>query len=109
MKSILYILLFLPVIYFYSIKDIASSALDFVPVVDNLKSIGEASTGEDLLTGEKLSNTERMLSLLGAIPGGNLLKNSKHLKNGHKFIKAAQRAQKVGKMKKIFLKQLKHF
>ena len=50
-----------------------------------------------------------MLSLLGAIPGGNLLKNSKHLKNGHKFIKAAQRAQKVGKMKKIFLKQLKHF
>ena len=45
MKSILYILLFLLVIYSYSIKDITSSALDFVPVVDNLKSIGEAATG----------------------------------------------------------------
>ena len=36
---------------------------------------------------------------MGAIPGGNYLKNGKHLKNGQKFIKAAQRAQKVGKMK----------
>ena len=27
------------------------------------------------------------------------MKNSKHLKNGQKFFKAAQRAQKAGKMK----------
>ena len=52
-----------------------------------------------MLTGEDLSEAERALSLFGAIPGGNYLKNAKHLKNGQKFLKAAQRAQKVGKMK----------
>ncbi len=52
-----------------------------------------------MVTGEDLSLTERTLSLLGVIPGGNWLKNGKHLKNGQKFLKAAQRAQKVGKMK----------
>ena len=82
-----------------SIRNLASSALDFVPVVGNLKSLGEAVTGKDMVTGEELSGAERALSFLGAIPGGNLLKNGKHLKNGQKFLKAAQRAQKVGKIK----------
>ena len=52
-----------------------------------------------MITGEELSDVERSLSLLGAIPGGNYLKNGKHLKNGQKFLKAAQRAQKIGKVK----------
>ena len=48
-----------------------------------------------MITGEELSETERTLSLLGAIPVGNWLKNGKHLKNSQKFLKAAQRAKKL--------------
>ena len=99
MKQILYLLISLAIIHSNNLKGIASSALDFAPVVGNLKNIGEAVTGEDLITGQKLSTTERALSLLGAIPGFNLFKNSKHLKNGQKFIKAAKRALKAGKIK----------
>ena len=99
MRTILCALLVLPFITSISIEGVVSSALDFVPVVGNVKSLGEAVMGKDLVTGEDLSITERTLSLLGAVPGGNLLKNSKHLKNGQKFFKAAQRAQQAGKMK----------
>ena len=99
MKKFLIFLFSLSFIFSISVKDLASSALDFVPIVGNIKSLGEAITGKDIVTGEKLSGVERTLSFLGAIPGGNYLKNGKHLKNGQKFIKAAQRAQKVGKMK----------
>ena len=89
----------MPYIFSFSIGGIASSALDFVPVVGNVKSLGELFIGKDLITGEELSYFERGMSLLGVIPGGNYLKNSKHLKNGQKFLKAAKRAQKVGKVK----------
>ena len=85
--------------YSLSLGSLASSAIDFVPVVGNLKSVYESISGKDMITGEELSNIERSLSLLGAIPGGNYLKNGKHFKNGQKFLKAAQRAQKVGKVK----------
>ena len=86
-------------IYSLSIGGLVSSGLDFIPGVGNVKSAVEALSGKDLITGEKLSKTERALSLLGAIPGGNYFKNGKHLKNGQKFLKAAQRAQKAGKIK----------
>ena len=107
MKILLYILSTLPFIFskleenLKSAKDFASAALDCVPVVGNIKGLGEAITGKDIITGEKLSKTERVISLLGAIPGGNYLKNSKHLKNGKKFIKASQRAIKAGKKKTL--------
>ena len=93
------LLFFLPIIFSLSLKDIASSVLDFVPGVGNVKSLEEAITGKNAITGEKLSIAERGLSLLGALPGGNFLKNGKHLKNGQKFLKAAQRAQNAGKIK----------
>ena len=99
MKKFLIFLFTLSSIFSFSVKHLASSALDFVPVVGNIKSLGEAVTGKDIVTGEKLSAVERTLSLLGAISGGNYLKNGKYLKNGQKFIKAAQRAQKLGKIK----------
>ena len=83
----------------FSIGGLVSSAIDFIPVVGNVKSAVEAFSGKDIVTGEELSNTERTFSLLGAIPGVNYLKNGKHLKNGQKFLKAAQRAQNVGKLK----------
>ena len=99
LNLILVFLLYLPLIASIQIGNLVSSALDFVPGVGNVKSLGEAITGKDIITGEKLSKTERTLSLLGAIPGGNWLKNGKHLKNGQKFLKAAQRATKAGKLK----------
>ena len=99
LNLILVFLLYLPLIFSIQIGNLISSALDFVPGVGNVKSLGEAITGKDIVTGEKLSITERTLSLLGAIPGGNWLKNGKHLKNGQKFLKAAQRATKAGKLK----------
>ena len=99
MFFVLIFLLYLPSAFSFSLGSLVSSALDFVPVIENFKSLSEAITGKDMLTGEDLSEAERALSLFGTIPGGNYLKNAKHLKNGQKFLKVAQRAQKVGKMK----------
>ena len=99
MVFVLVFLLYLPSAFTFSLESLVSSALDFVPIVGNLKSLSEAIIGKDMITGEDLSEAERALSLFGAIPGGNYLKNGKHLKNGQKFLKEAQRAQKVGKMK----------
>ena len=73
--------LYLPSIISLQAGDLVSSALDFIPGIGNVKSLGEAITGKDIVTGEELSKVERTLSLLGAIPGGNFLKNGKHLKN----------------------------
>ena len=99
MVFVLMFLFYLPSAFSFSLGSLVSSVLDFVPVVGNFKSLIEAITGKDMITGEDLSEAERALSLFGWIPGGNYLKNAKHLKNGQKFVKAAQRAQKVGKMK----------
>ena len=85
--------------YSLSLGGLVSTALDFVPGVSSVKGAYEAYTGEDPITGEKLSNAERSLSLVSIIPFGNFLKSGKYLKNGQKFFKAAERAQKVGKMK----------
>ena len=63
-----------PSFYSLSLGGLVSSAIDFVPVVGNLKSAYEAISGKDMITGEELSDVERSLSLLGAIPGGNYLK-----------------------------------
>ena len=85
--------------YSFSLGDLTSLALDFVPGVSSIKGAYEAYTGEDPVTGEKLSNTERSFSLVSIIPFGNFFKSGKYLKNGEKFYKAAERAQKVGKVK----------
>ena len=108
MKKFLLIFLYVPFTYSFwyeeklkntSFVSIASSAIDFVPIVGNAKAIYEAYSGEDIITKKNLSKTERALSFLGAIPFGNYLKAGKHLKNSEKFLKAAQRAKKAGKMK----------
>ena len=97
MRVVFFIII--PLAFSFGLKNIISSSLDFAPVVGNIKGVCEAVYGKDIITGEKLSKTDRALSLLGAVPFGNYLKNGKHLKNGQKFMKAAQRAQKVGKLK----------
>ena len=99
LNLILLFFIYLPSIIPLQIRNLVSSALDFIPGIGNVKSLWEAITGKDIVTGEELSKVERTLSLLGAIPGGNWLKNGKHLKNGQKFLKAAQRAAKAGKLK----------
>ena len=59
MKILLYILSTLPFIFskleenLKSAKDFASAALDCVLVVGNIKGLGEAITGKDIITGEK--------------------------------------------------------
>ena len=80
-------------------KAIISSALDFIPVIGNIKCLGEAAIGKDFISGEDLSIAERILSLGGGLPLGNYLKNGKHLKNGQKFFKAAKRAKHIGNIK----------
>ena len=99
MRAILIFFIIIPLVFEFSLKNLASSALDFVPIVGNVKGLYEAISGKDMISGEELSDSDRALSLVGAIPFGNYLKNAKHLKNGQKFVKAAQRAQKAGKVK----------
>ena len=79
--------------------EIVSVALDFVPLIGNVKGLEEAISGVDLVTGKNLTDAERILCIISAIPFGNYLRNGKHLKNGQKFLKAAERAQKAGKLK----------
>ena len=78
--------------------DAASIALDFIPYIGNVKNLGEAIFGQDLVTGKNLTTPERILSLFGAIPFVNYLKGGKYFKNGQKFLKASQRAFAGGKM-----------
>ena len=107
MKEVLYLfLIFLSISFSLEEEsnieeDIASLVLDFIPVVGNVKGLQEALTGIDIVTGRNLSMAERFLSFLGAIPTGNYLKNGKHLKNSQKFLKAAERARKTGKLKNL--------
>ena len=99
MRKIFIFLITFSSILSLSYKDIFSSALDFVPYVGNLKSAGEAIYGKDLITGEELSNFQRTLSLIGAIPFMNFFKNKKYVKIGKQFYKASKRAEKAGKIK----------
>ena len=95
----IFFLVFVPLVFSFSLKNIASGVLDFVPGVSNVKGVYEAYYGKDLITGEELSTTERTLSFIGAIPFGNYLTIGKHFKNGQKYFKAAQRAKNLGKIK----------
>ena len=80
--------------------DAAFVALDFIPYVGNVKNLGEAIFGKDLVTGKALTNSERIVSLVGAMPFANYFKGGKHYKNvstgkminGIKFAKAGARA-----------------
>ncbi len=101
MKTFIFILFTFSFSSYYSLLlgSVISTALDFVPVVSNVKGFYEGYTGEEPITGEKLSNAERALSFVSIIPFGNYLKNAKYFKNGQKFLKAAERAEKAGKMK----------
>ena len=97
MKFLVFALI--PLVFSFSWNNIASIALDFVPGVSTVKGLYEVYSGEDKITGENLTFVDRTLSLIGAIPFGNLFKNAKHLKNAVKFTKAAKRAKDAGKVK----------
>ena len=56
------------------VKGAASLGLDFAPVVGAAKSVIQLFTGEDIITGEKLSRPAEAAGIaLGLIPGGKLL------------------------------------
>ena len=83
MKIFLLIFAYVPFIYSYwfedklknaSIASLASTTIDFVPIIGNAKAIYEVWSGEDLLTKKNLSMTERGLYLIGTVPFGNYLK-----------------------------------
>jgi len=67
-----------------------SMALNFIPYVGTAKGIIEAITGKDLLTGQELSATDR---LLGLIPGG--------LGRGGRFAKIFGKADDVGDLARV--------
>ena len=106
MKYLIFFLFCMSLNFSFPLKNLTSSVLDFVPGIGNIKSVGEAIIGNDIITGEELSVTQRALSLLGGIPGVNYFKNAKYVKNAEKFFKASKRAQKAGKIKNFinFLK-----
>ena len=79
--------------------DAASIVLDFIPYIGNVKGLVEAVSRMDLITGKNLTDAERMLSLITAIPFANFLKWGKNYKVGHSFLKASERAFSGGKMK----------
>ena len=85
--------------YSISIGGLFSTALDFIPIVSNVKGFIEACSGEDTITKEKLSGVDRSLSFVGAIPFGSFLKIGSHLKKGQKMIKVAEKVKKTGKIK----------
>ncbi|MBP1903416.1 RHS repeat-associated protein [Paenibacillus turicensis] len=76
-----------------AIKMATSVALDFLPVIGNVKGFIEALVGRDLITGAELSWYERVLSALGpmgkgASKGAKLLKFTDEAVNGvSKFVK----------------------
>jgi hypothetical protein len=51
-----------------------SLALDFVPIVGDVKGVVESVTGEDLLTGEELEPWERALGLIPLLPATDVLR-----------------------------------
>ncbi|MFC4323294.1 RHS repeat-associated core domain-containing protein [Litchfieldia salsa] len=51
-------------------RQVGSAALDFIPVVGNIKSGLEAIIGKDLVTGKKLSASERIIAGVGIFTGG---------------------------------------
>ena len=79
--------------------DAASIVLDFIPYIGNVKGLVEAVSGMDLIMGKNLTDVERMLSLIAAIPFANFLKGGKNYKVGHSFLKASERAFSGGKLK----------
>ncbi|MFI2857647.1 HNH/ENDO VII family nuclease [Paenibacillus sp. JSM ZJ436] len=56
---------------------VLGTTLDFVPVVGNVKGIVDAAVGYDVFTKEKLTNVERVLSMLG--PAGKTVKKGSQL------------------------------
>ena len=81
------------------LKQATSIILDFVPGISNVKNLGEAITGKDLITGKQLTTWERTFSLIGSIPFGNYFKNAKDLKKANKFYKASNRASILNELK----------
>ncbi|MBJ6364076.1 recombinase family protein [Paenibacillus sp. GCM10012307] len=80
---------------FRSWGDFGDCVLDFTPFVRAAKSVQEAMTGKNWVTGEQLSGFDRAIGLLGVIPGGKVA--SKATKTVTKEISAAVKVEKQSK------------
>lgn len=92
-----------------------SIAIDFVPGVGNVKAICESIRGKDLITGYKLSPSERILTAgFALIPGGSGVKNvgkvslkiAKNSGNATKIVKNATKIEKEVKAIKNVEKEI---
>ncbi|MCD7034265.1 pre-toxin TG domain-containing protein [Metabacillus sp. GX 13764] len=86
--------------------ELLSDAMDFAPLLSNLKGFGEGVGGKNLITGEKLSDAERAFSLM-TVFGGPILKG------GGKFLKKGSVVFKVdkglGKVERVGVKGTGNF
>ena len=72
-----------------SFNQASDCVVDFIPIVGGAKSLQEAVTGKNLITGDSLSTTDRVIGLAGVIPAGKLIAK------GGKFVgKEASKAWK---------------
>ena len=54
MKYLIFLLLCMSLNFSFPLESLTSSVLDFVPGIGNIKSVGEAIIGNDIITGEEL-------------------------------------------------------
>ncbi|MET4560542.1 hypothetical protein ABIA69_001686 [Lysinibacillus parviboronicapiens] len=83
------------------IKQAISTAVDFIPIVGNVKSAYEAIVGKDPFTGQKLAPWERAVAAAGII-GGPVVKGAKHAaKIGGAAVSGIAKAGKKGVPTKV--------
>ena len=73
----------------------ASFAIDFIPIIGNIKSAVELISDEDFIGGDKLSSAESGFSGLVVLPGGRYLKARKNIKKGAKAMKIIKKVAKA--------------
>lgn len=80
------------------LRQVAKTGLEFIPVVGQSLSAYEAFTGKDWMTGEELGWADRMVSAVGIIPCGSVVKK---LAGARHMPRIAQRAASSASMQRI--------
>ncbi|MFW5444510.1 MAG: PAAR domain-containing protein, partial [Methylococcaceae bacterium] len=88
----------------FTVEDSTSLALDFVPVVSSIKSLGQLITGTDLVTGEQISRGMETIGIAaGIFPGGKgllkgITKGAKILGKSDKVVNVSKAVKKTDKV-----------
>ncbi|MEG0258735.1 MAG: pre-toxin TG domain-containing protein [Lysinibacillus sp.] len=78
-----------------SIAQVASIAIDFIPVVGNAKAAFETAFGFDPIAMKKLSKVDRAISAAGIVGGGAAKLTLKGIKAGVKLVSTGKKTTKV--------------